>query len=144
MKYLLLLTILFSLNTYADFKLYEVDKLSIVYKKYFDGGRDPFLTQNGMLNAKLGDSVEIHFNTRLLRYLYWKNVVHGDTDESQFRRVGWQFQFGVNLHRFVSFGYFHHSQHMLDYSYPHGGFPVMDAFKIEFKFIDINPEPSIL
>lgn len=126
----------------ADFKLIEPDEVTINYRKYFDGGRDPILTQN-LPGTKLGDTVQIILNTNVLKYAYWDNRVHGDTDNTQFRLVGWESKLGINILPYLSVEYYHHSQHVLDASWHHGGFPVMDAFSINIKIIDKRPRNSV-
>lgn len=53
------------------------------------------------------------------------------TGGGQFRLVGLQTRLGIRLSSYVDFGFYHFSQHLLDYQYPMGGYPVQDAF--EFK-----------
>lgn len=125
----------------ADFKIWELDELKFTYRSFFEGGRDPLITDNGLPNRALGKELNLTMNTSLFKYGYFNNTIHSMTDEikgtggsGQFRMVGWEFGLGVDFskiskHTPFSVGYYHYSQHALDHTYP-WAFPVKDAIEV--------------
>ena len=148
-SFLFLVSIFVSSASASEYKFIDVDELKINYKDYFPGGADPLITQNGIPNRQLGKQVNLNLNLDLMNVLYWNNTVHGTTDEiigsnkGQFRRVGWQFQFGINIEEHISVEYYHHSQHLLDYEWPYGRWPVEDAISVNLYIIRKHKKDTI-
>jgi len=127
---ILLLSFLLARSTEA-WEVVELGDVSLSYKDFFDGGRDPLITSNGLPGRRLGKQAALNLNVHILEYGYFNNLVHGTTDEDargkgQFRAVGWQWETGIDA-GMVQVYYAHHSQHLLDAVYAHDHFPVQDA-----------------
>lgn len=140
-KVFLLLLLSSSVNA---FELRQVD---ISLERFFSGGVDPLVTQNGLPNRTMGERLALNVNTTFFKYFYWDNYVHGTTDRyldsgsaGQFRSVGLQMRLGINLFDNVQIGYKHHSQHTLDTTYINGPWPREDS--IELKFILLSNKTS--
>lgn len=108
--------------------------------KFFPGGVDPLVTQNGLPNRGLGTNISLNLNTTVLQYIYWDSVVHGTTDsylstnsEGQFRSIGLQMRLGLQLTDNVQIGYVHHSQHVLDTNNALGPFPREDGVQLNIR-----------
>ncbi len=120
---------------------FELKEVSISYKSFFDKGHDPLITDNGLRGRALDKGIDLNMNTDVFHYLYWNNTVHSLTDRGvdggsgQFRMVGWEFGFGVDVRKAASYlpitvGYYHYSQHCLDCTYPFH-YPVKDAIELK-------------
>jgi hypothetical protein len=130
----LILYVLF-LNRIVKADVFTLEDVSISYKDYISG-RSPLITQNGLEGAKLGQEFNLNLNTNIYDVIYWENIIHTTTDKydnhnGQFRLVGWQLRFGLRLTENFDIGYYHHSQHLLDYVYPYGKFPYEDAVELK-------------
>lgn len=141
---LIVILLLSEVHCYADdWHVLDLDEVSVGVMHYLPGGSDPLITQNNNeLNKALGEELEVNINTTLFHYLYWNSRVHSTTDTNisyngstnggQFRLVGLEFRVGLNLTEYVQFGYYHHSQHLLDTNYSQGNFPLKDALELRF------------
>lgn len=124
----------------GGFNLFELDEVKIQYKDFFDGGSHPLITQNGIPGKALGKEINLILNADFLTYLYLHNTVHSLTDQGidgsngQFRTVSWQYNLGIRLTKFLNVSYIHRSEHLLDYVWPMGHFPLEDAIMFEIKF----------
>ena len=111
----------------------DLQEVSLEYKSFSSGGRDPLITQNGLEDRALDKEVDLNVNIDILKYLYWNNTVHSMTDRftdggaGQFRLVGWDYKLGVRIFDSLHVQYEHFSQHLLDTTYKHGDFPVQDS-----------------
>jgi hypothetical protein len=80
------------------------------------------------------------FDLDLIRYgdyaFHWSNRVHGESTNSQFRSMGWQFRWGLQLGRKVELFYDHHSQHALEQAPPPGSrsYPLENRYGAEVTF----------
>jgi hypothetical protein len=145
-------TILFLVASYAeagDFKIVEVQEVTIQYRHYFPGGYNYMINANGLEGKSLGQGVNLIINTDFLKYLYWNNLVHSTTDRNvnslgQFRHLGWQFAIGTRIASMLSVEYYHHSQHLLDHKHILGRFPVEDAININLQLLNTTPKPGLL
>lgn len=129
----------------SDFKVIDVQELAIDYKQYLPGGHYPYITDNGMPDRMLDKGLDLIVNMTVVKYFYWDNRIVSLTDadtgsgRGQFRLVGWNFRFGLQVADAIQFGYYHFSQHLLDATLP-WHFPVEDA--VELRFIILRaPEP---
>lgn len=133
--YITIMATVLSLRAQADeFKPIEMQDVYVNYKQFFQGGRDPLITNNGLDGRLLDKELNLHFDMDVLKYGYWHNMVHSMTDQDerghgQFRVVGWNFQAGVHLGSYLDVQYEHYSQHLLDASLPYA-FPVQDSIGI--------------
>lgn len=141
------ITALFLINNAQsdNWGLVELKEVTFDFKNYFDGGRDPLLTQNGLQRKGMGKYFGLDFNNTLFwGLMYWDNTIHGQTDKDldssggQFRTVGWKWRTGFNVTDFLQVGYFHHSQHVIDTEYK-PGFPVQDAVELKINIFKAKP-----
>ena len=133
----LILLLLVSVPALAeDWRLLEANSVDIAYRSYFEGSRSALETQNGLPNRQLGKGLDFDIKNDLFWGIgYLDLLLHAKTDEDtkngggQFRSAGLQFRVGFNFTDHIQFGYFHHSQHVLDTEYK-PGFPVEDALEL--------------
>lgn len=118
----------------------QVSDLSLEYIQFFQGGRSPLVTSNGIPDKELGQSIGLNLTVELLGTAFWENHVTGVTDhdrvvgDGQFRSVGWEFNFGVHIFSQADLYYHHHSQHVLDHQGPFA-YPVEDGIGLRLKLI---------
>lgn len=150
-SYILVLALLAAQTSNADdFKLLDVSELSVTYKNFLDGGRDPLITSNGLSGKEPGLGLELRFTVDVLKYLYVANQVHSMTDSGldgtggQFRTVGWEYECGLRVAPFLNVFFYHHSQHLLDTTYQHDAYPVQDAFGFRLNLISKDKKESLL
>lgn len=125
MKNLLLISLLLvSQLCFAEFRVLELNEAKLGYRSYFFA-RDPMF-----LDSMPKEQLNFGFESILMEYGYWKGLVHGTTDPSQYKRIGLQMEFGIRILHELEFSYIHHSQHMLDSIYPHQRFPCEDSWGI--------------
>jgi hypothetical protein len=68
--------------------------------------------------------------------VYMNNQVHSIIDQSKFALVGWKFELGVFLTRWLSVYMEHFSRHALDSVWTvHGHFPLYDAVGVRVKIL---------
>ena len=114
-------------------------ELYITHHTFREGSRNFDYDNAKLENREIGQELTLTFNVDFFDYFFWDNDVisyvdrHKDTQKpSQFRGVQWKFFAGVRPTEFLSFGYAHHSRHMLDSMYVkeinNGRFPVEDSF----------------
>lgn len=130
---------------HGDDYVFNLERVFIDYRYFGSGGVDPLTTQNGLPGRELGSGLDLNFQTSIFQYLYWDNTVHSTTDryidsgkEGQFRTVGWKFRLGVRLHDNLDIGYYHHSEHVLDYARK-DPFPRRDGLELRFYLYNRKP-----
>lgn len=128
MKYGLILwyvlaLVLIGLHSASADTIFDLDEVSIKYRRFHPSARHPLFYAS---TPKEG--LDLRVNTTILNYVYWNNTVHSYTNSAQYYLVGWELQFGVRLTQWADFFYEHHSQHLLDHTYPHSKFPVEDSW----------------
>lgn len=111
----------------------ELRKVALDFEQFLPGGRDPLITDNGLPDRTLGQGLDLMVNIDVLKYGYWENTIHSETDAvmnpdgststGQFRMVGWEYALGVDFRRIFSWlpvriGARHYSRHCLDCTYP--------------------------
>lgn len=112
----------------------QVDELSLNYKKYAPSSRHPLF-----YNSVMKEGVELNMNTDLgFGLLFWDNKIHTATNSGQYYLIGWQFLFGIHVFPWLDLQYEHHSQHILDDTYPNMKFPVEDS--LGFKLWILGPK----
>jgi hypothetical protein len=120
-----------------------LQELTLSTTRFFPGGVDPLVTENGLPNRQLGWHFDVNVNTTLLTYLYLDSRLHADTDSiitenedsinGQFRAAGLEFHFGINFTENLQLGYYHHSQHVLDTISNVGPFPRADGVELRYN-----------
>lgn len=92
-----------------DTKLLEVKDTYLDYMHYTFAA-EPFMLPNVPTNR-----IDLHLNLELLnRTLFIDNMVHSETDQYQYRLIGWNYRFGIHLGDYVDVYFEHFSQHLLD------------------------------
>lgn len=127
-----------------EFKLLEVQEVSIDYKSFMRNGNSPYMTNGSTLNKE----VDLNINTDFLRYFYVNNRVWSLVDQHQFRWVGLNAQIGARLTSFLDIGFEHFSQHTLDRQYyfkdiTGDRFPVYDAITLKIYLFKRDPRDTI-
>jgi hypothetical protein len=121
-------------TSYGYYKLLDVDYLAIHLAKFGDN-RDP-LTPDVPMEDYVG-RVSAKFQLRIMDIWYWRNDVHVEGTDAQFRTVGWNFELGLHVNKWVDTYYEHHSRHRLDSNYPGESaarFPVEDSYGVTLNF----------
>jgi hypothetical protein len=122
----ILLLVVGEADAREGFHLLELSEVRVEYKRFHESARDPLFydtTPKEELNLRMDMDVLSYGDVAALG---WHNRIHSMTNASQYYVVGYNFQLGVFTKR-VEFGYEHFSRHLLDHSYPHQKFPVLDS-----------------
>lgn len=122
----------------TDFRAIELQELAVDFRQYMPNGYYPYITNNGLPDREVGQGLDVIMNLTVLKFFYWDNKIvsladrgRGNSSPGQFRLVGWNFRFGLQLTEWIQFGYFHFSQHLLDAQFP-WHYPVEDAYELRF------------
>lgn len=152
MRFSILASILFSLSTVAhsetflgkNYKLLDVDRLDVEYYKLNPDNRDPYAPQ---YTGKWRERAALKWDVSVLGLAYWRNNVHTETiDSGAVKTVGWEWEAGFGLTKYLEVFHHHHSRHIMDES-PHkqeiygdkqNTFPVEDAIGIRIRFVHKN------
>ncbi len=109
----------------------QVDELSLTYKKFQPSSRHPLF-----YNSIMKEGIELNMNNDLgFGLLFWDNTIHTSTNSAQYYLIGWQFKLGVHVTHFLDVQYEHHSQHILDDTYPNMKFPVEDSLGFTLRIL---------
>ena len=143
--FLVLFLALFSFEAKAQYRLLDVDQVSMQVAK-FGCNRDPMIPELECRDWR--GRVAINADFRMLEVFYWKNQVHGEGTDAAFKTMGWHFELGLHVSQYLDFFYEHHSRHVLDQpdathtaydnSYQYSKFPVEDSYGIRMIFFT-NP-----
>ena len=150
--FFILLSLLSSISYAEEFHFVDLDEVSVKYISFFPGGRDPLITNNGLLDRELGKLLNLNIKTTIFKYGYWNSLVHSYTDaystthfDGQFRSVGLNMELGIRITPFLDVFAWHYSQHLLDTSSINvGGFPVQDGIGINLYLYRKEMHDSIL
>lgn len=115
----------------------ELQEVDVTYKNYIYA-RDPLFFQ-----GPPKDHLSLNVNTDVLKYMYWNTYVHGTSDDAQYRRVGLNMTLGARITSMFNVQYEHHSQHLLDSTYPHMKFPVEDSIGVKIKLFSKEKKEGI-
>lgn len=148
----LIISLVYAGNIFAsDFRILQLDEVRVDYMSFFSKGRDPMITNNGLPDRELGKLLDMQISTTVLKYGYWRSLVHSYTDAvmnseggSQFRSVGLNMELGIRLFSQLDIFYWHYSQHLLDTTSDKiGGFPVQDAVGIHLYLYSSDRKKSL-
>jgi hypothetical protein len=130
LKFLVTMVMFWSTVGYADdLHILSLDEFTFDTYRIINH-RDPYYPYGDMGSdgEHWDKGVAADFNIDLLKYqdfdFYWRNRVHGESTDQQFREVGWQFETGLELRNYVQLYYQHHSQHILDAEGQYGKYPL--------------------
>lgn len=70
---------------------------------------------------------------KLAEYFYWKNDIHDMSASDRVRAVGWQWEGGMHITKYIDVFWFHHSQHSLDRD--EGLYPLENRYGIRCNII---------
>lgn len=132
----------------AEFRLLDVDQFSVEGSRFAEN-RDP-MTPNTDQKEYVGRAAA-RFDLRLLEVGYWRNWVHSEGVDSRFTTVGWQWELGVHVSKYIDLFHYHHSRHVMDGEQPlvfnerstepeRNRFPVEDSYGMRLIFY-LNPRP---
>lgn len=102
--------------------LYEA---SFDYRRYFSPNRDPLF-----VNSEKKDGIAMNLKVDFLTAFCWDTTMHGESDSAQYHLVGLKTKLCFRPIPSIDLNYMHHSQHILDGSYPYQKFPVEDSVGI--------------
>jgi hypothetical protein len=105
----------------------EVTQLSLELKR-MPYQREPFFPDQ----TEWGHEVALHWDVRLGRF-FLENETWGQTYDSVFKYMGWQYNMGLTVTPWLDLVWDHHSRHALDADM--GRFPVSDAYGIRLNFL---------
>lgn len=118
----------------------QLDEVSVNYKRYHEHARHPLF-----VDSSLKEGVDLRMNTDLLfGTAFWDNLIHSNTDDAQYRHIGWNFRLGTRVTSFITLQYEHHSQHLLDTAYPFMKFPVEDSLGFTLTIYQYRPRGNSL
>lgn len=155
MKYILLFLV-FATTAYADpqmssekdrFRLFQAEKLEIKYSKLDPNDRDPMAPQ---YTGRWANRASLLWRVSVLESLYWDNDVHTETiDSGQVKTVGWHWEAGFRLNKYMTVFEEHHSRHVMDepdnQAFPtnNNQFPVENSYGIKLIIIDEKTGKSV-
>lgn len=125
---------------YGDFCLICVDRLTVEAANILHK-RDPYFPEKD--HSDWNNHAAILWNIEVAKYFYWDNNVFMDTDKSQVRHVGWEWNAGIDFGPFEIFHY-HQSRHVMEESRDEeledgrirsGNFPLEDRYGIRINII---------
>lgn len=95
----------------GKWRILEVKDVYVDYMRY-KYAQDPYLAPT--YHPK--DRLDLHLDLEMMNgFIFFDNMVHSLTDESQYRLVGWNYRAGVHILNFADVYIEHFSQHLLDY-----------------------------
>lgn len=132
---LLLLLVIPSSGSAAEYKLLNVRELSAETYEYRGVYRDSYTLQDNGEPRQLTRGGALNLNVDFANAIYMDNHWHLAGDEAQVRQVGWQYETGFYF-RAVELYWHHHSQHVLDQPNPRNDkFPLENWYGIRVTII---------
>ncbi len=132
-----------SASAYADWHIIDLNELSLDYKNYAlvnDKARNLLIYPE---HPKEG--VDVTLNMDILSKGYLDSQIESLTTSAQYRSIGLQLRAGVRISEHLEFGYWHHSQHVLDRDVGYyDKFPSEDAVEIKLFIYRADKRDSIL
>lgn len=148
--YIAFLLLPVNLKAAGKFYLLEATHLSVEAHR-LDTLREPYLPEYDRVNKEAttkdqkeeweyGAKVNFNLNlVRLFRYsIFWRNTIHGEATDNQFRQVGWKWELGVTIiPKKIELFHLHHSQHVLEKTTDLGdNYPIRDSVGLRLIFLD--------
>lgn len=128
---LFLITITFHINVRAD--IIKVDSLYLEFEKTAGTNRQYYLPNDSVPKNNFNLGFDI---SDKLSILYLNTLISSTTDQSQFRYVAMDNEFGLNTTLNLQIYFRHYSGHILDASDPSDmRFPEENVFGIRFHLI---------
>lgn len=97
----------------GEYHLLAVDRLDLEYQKLDPSNRDPYApTYTGYWRER----AVLHWDLKLIGFLYWRNNIHTETFDpgGQVKTVGWEWEAGAEVGKYLDLFHYHHSRHVLD------------------------------
>lgn len=128
LKLIVCMTILWASMAGADIKLMELKSTYLDYMHY------TFAMEPFMYPATPTNRFDLHLDLEFLnRTLFMDNMIHSETDQYQYRLIGWNYRFGAHVGSNVDLYFEHFSQHLLDTT-PQNGINTFDAVGVRVYF----------
>jgi hypothetical protein len=131
----LALAFLIAPSAKAEPRLFSLREFSFEGYRLLDN-RDGFYPYNDG-QEKWANGTAVNFNLDLVKVgdwgIRWDNQVRGETTNSQYRAVGWQFETAFDMGQRFSLFWDHHSQHALD-AYVGEKFPLRNVIGGRINF----------
>lgn len=114
-KWLVLLAMLFSPTAsqgtdLSDWKILEMRETYLEYG-YYTWAVEPFLAPTFRPTQKFDLAVNLDLFNRIM---FMDNTIHSETDQYQYRKIGWHYKLGIHLGDSADVFFEHFSQHLLD------------------------------
>lgn len=128
-----------SLTAYSD-EYIGVEQMNIEYYE-FKANRDPYVP---LLDNKLKYRIGVNFTVHVLNFAYWKNFIATEARETRVETVGWKYEAGFRIAKYIDVFWFHWSRHQMEnkgatYDYAQGKkgnyFPVEDSIGLRINLI---------
>ena len=89
----------------------------------------------------------VNLDAQFLKYILWRNRVHGESAYRKFTSIGWKYDLGVKISKHLEFFWHHHSRHVLDVEQSYyfnrdtekierNFYPMEDSFVLRIILID--------
>jgi hypothetical protein len=106
----------------------ELTDASIQYQKFAIPNFQPYFDRPAR------ERLTLRLDSDVFPGVFFNNRIHGTTDETQYKWIGWNFQVGIRPISQLSLQFEHHSQHMLD-SNMGAHFPVEDSLGLTLHLV---------
>lgn len=126
----------------ADFKVFNLNELSIDYKNYKMVNPN---SRNMLIYPEHPkEAINVNVNIDLLKYCYWDSIIESLTTEAQYKSIGLQTRTGCRIFNSIELGVYHHSQHILDGKSTYmWRFPEEDAVQLKIYLYKQEKRESI-
>lgn len=148
--YVTFLLLFSNLGVATEFYLLEATHLSVEAHR-LDTLREPYLPEYNRVGKRSIETdqkeeweygAKVNFNLNIIRLLdysiFWRNVIHGEATDEQFRQVGWRWELGLTIiPKKIELFHLHHSQHVLESRTELGdNYPIRDSVGLRLIFLD--------
>lgn len=123
-----------------QYRLLDVEKMEFRAAHMDPQSRDPYVPQ---YTDRWRERASLQWRVSVLESLYWDNDVHTETiDVGVVKTVGWHWELGLRINKYIAPFWEHHSRHVMDekpderFSGGRHQFPVEDSYGIRFKFVE--------
>lgn len=129
-----------------EWKLLDLEKFNMEFSRLDPNARDPYAYQ---YTGRWKDRAAADFRLSIFGPLYWDNYVHTETiDTGAVKTVGWKWEAGLRISKYLSVFSGHHSRHIMDESTDTNGdrgntFPVENSFGIRLRIVEEHSNGGI-
>lgn len=106
------LLVLLAPLTAQAWDLVELGDLTLEHKQFFHADT-PYVP-----GGQAGTETNLKMDLVAFDSMFWRNTIHSQTDMSQYRLVGWNWEFGIKPFDWMELSWWHFSRHQLDSQNP--------------------------